>query len=136
MGRVLLPGPDTTPAETFRWLRRVELWLVPVGVLVALSLAASGSGLWWIGLACAAMGLVGAATLGGPIRRAEGIPAPDRTTLPARRRRAIRVTALTYVPIMLAFVVIIGMSDEWGAAAFVAGVMLVGLALVWRNWRR
>jgi hypothetical protein len=83
----LLPPTDDHPASMLRWVRGVELFKIPLGLVMALLLHEQGLGAWWIGLVVAALGLIGFATIGPATRRAEEHGPNDPATRPARLRR-------------------------------------------------
>lgn len=131
------PPRTGRPADTLRWVRRVHFLIVPSGLLVAALLLATGSPVWWIALASTAMSVLGAATMGPVLRRAEQQPPLDPATAPERRRRAMRVTAMMYGVMTIAAGVVIYFVDSLGAAIVVAALMAGGAALgLWllRHW--
>ena len=52
--RRLLPPTEDHPAPMLRWVRGVEIALIPLGVVVALIMRAEGLDAWWLGFAVSA----------------------------------------------------------------------------------
>jgi dipeptide/tripeptide permease len=73
---------------------------------MALLLRAEGLGAWWLGFAISAMGLIGVATIGSAISRAEAHGPNDPATRPERRRRARRLMVATFGPLAVIAVVV------------------------------
>ena len=80
------------PAEMLRWVRRLQLVMIPVGLLLALLLRADDLSAWWLGLVVSGGGVLSLATIGPSIRRAERHGPNDPATRPQRVRRAERAT--------------------------------------------
>jgi hypothetical protein len=108
----LLPPTDDHPASMLRWVRGVELFNIPLGLVMALLLHEQGLGAWWIGLVVAALGLIGFATIGPATRRAEEHGPNDPATRPARLRRARRLTMGIYGGASVVAVVVIALVDS------------------------
>jgi hypothetical protein len=94
---------------TLRWVRRVELAFVPFAAVLALLLLLDGSELWWVGCASAVLGLLAAAPMGPAIKRAEERTAVNPERWKDWRRRAERLTIVTFaalapIAVLLAFV--------------------------------
>jgi len=133
----LLPPTDDHPASMLRWVRRIEVLMIPVGAGLALLLRAEGLGAWWLGFAISAMGLFGVATMGPAIRRAEAHGPNDPATRPQRAQRAERLMLLTFVPLIVAAVVVSLLAGETALAIVFAVLMPVSLILgFWlaRRW--
>ncbi|HEX5618576.1 MAG TPA: hypothetical protein VFX51_09160 [Solirubrobacteraceae bacterium] len=92
----LRPPSEHGPAPTLRWVRRVELAFVPFAAALAVLLLITGSDLWWIGAASAGLGLLAAAPMGPAIRRAEVRAALNPERWKDWRRRAERLTIVTF----------------------------------------
>jgi hypothetical protein len=135
----LRPPREDDPAATLRWVRRIHLWSVPGGLLMAAVLWLAHIGIWWCGLLVTAGSLVSVATMGPALRRAEAHGPNDPATRPERLRRAERITvamagAMTVVIAVVALVI-----EGPGLAITIAGLMLIsvppGLWLA-RRWTR
>jgi hypothetical protein len=114
--RRLLPPTEDHPAPMLRWVRGVEIALIPLGVVVALIMRAEGLDAWWLGFAVSAIGLSGAATIGSAIRKAEQHGPNDPTSRPERMRRAYRLTALSVGVFTVLAVVVALLAGEPGLA--------------------
>ena len=135
--RWLAPPQTGRPADTLRWVRRLHLVIAPLGLLVSAELLAEGASWWWIGIGSTGLALLGAATTGPSIRRAEARGRLDPATAPERRRRARRITASYFAVMAIVsvglFYVLLGL----GAAIFLAVMWLVSGPLgLWlaRRW--
>jgi hypothetical protein len=128
----LLPPTEDHPAETLRWVRRLYLVMIPVGVLVAVLLLAEGLGAWWLGLVVVAMSLIGLATIGTSIRRAEAHGPNDPATRPERARRAERLT----IAIFGVFSLVVVAASFWaeGAGLAIAMAVLLSIGLILGLW--
>lgn len=120
-----------------RWVRRIYLVQVPLGLLVALVLWAADLGAWWLGLVAVAIALSGLATIGRSIRRAEARGPNDPATRPARQRRAERLT-LAVFGAFIAVAVAVSLVTEGVGLAITIGVLLslgliLGIALLRRS---
>jgi hypothetical protein len=125
------------PAETLRWVRRLQIAMLPVGLLITLMLRAEGLNAWWLGLVVSALALLSLATIGPAIRRAEQHGPNDPATRPRRVRRAERVT-LVYFGVFTVAAAAVGYAIEGpGLAIFLAVLMLLSAFLgIWlfRRW--
>jgi hypothetical protein len=133
----LLPPKEDDPAETLRWVRRLQFVMLPGGLLIALLLRAEDLGGWWLGLAVSAMALLSLATIGPSIRRAERHGPNDPATRPQRIRRAERVTLAWFGAFTVAAVAVGYAVDGPGLAIFLGALMIVGAAGgIWafRRW--
>jgi hypothetical protein len=95
------------PAPVLRLVRRVELAFVPFALALAALLVATGSDLWWIGGASAGLGLLAAAPMGPAIRRAEARAGRDPEIWREWRRRADRLTAVTFAALAAVTVAVV-----------------------------
>jgi hypothetical protein len=84
------------PAATLRWVRRVELAFVPFALVLAALLLLTGSALWWVGAVSAGLGLMAAAAMSPAIRRAEERVPRNPEKWRDWRRRAERLTVVTF----------------------------------------
>jgi hypothetical protein len=127
----LLPPTDDNPASMLRYVRGVDVVMIPLGVVVALILRAEDLDAWWLGLGVSALGILGLATIGRSIRRAEAHGPNDPETKPDRMRRAIRLTGLTFgVPTVIALVVALIIGDAVLAITF-AVILTAGALGLW-----
>jgi hypothetical protein len=125
----LLPPTDDHPASMLRWVRRIQVLMIPLGVGLALLLRAEDLGAWWLGLAISAMALISLATIGPAIRRAETHGPNDPATRPARTRRAKRLVVATFGTLVAVAVVISLLAGETVVAIVLAVMMPVCLIL-------
>jgi hypothetical protein len=125
------------PAEMLRWVRRIHIVMIPGGLLLALLLRSEDLGGWWLGLAVSAMAVIGLATIGPSIRRAERHGPNDPATRPQRVRRAERAT-LAFMGVFTVAAAAIGFAAEGvGLAITLVVLMGAGGALgvwVFRRW--
>jgi phosphatidylglycerophosphate synthase len=125
----LLPPTDDHPASMLRWVRRVEMLMIPLGVGLALLLRAGDLGAWWLGLVVSATAIIGLATIGPAIRRAEAHGPNDPGTRAERERRAKRLTIATFSA-LTAIAVVVSLAAGEPLLAIVFAVLLpVSLAL-------
>ncbi|MEA2312547.1 MAG: hypothetical protein QOE28_2515 [Solirubrobacteraceae bacterium] len=132
----LMPPSDDHPATMLRWVRRVELVIAAAGLVFAASFWADGLREWWIMLVAAALGAIGAATMGPAIRRAERHGPNDPSTRTARQRRAERLTLTMFAILTLVSVLVCWLAAGTAAAVTVAIVMALSVALGIRSWCR
>ena len=122
------PRSDADRRETFRWIRRCEIFGGIYAIAIGLALWNAG---WWhwipIGL-----GLYGIAPLGGAtslVRKAERDPGVFVTDPERQRRRANRFLLLV-MPFYVIFGAVIGfLLGGLGAAIFIGLLMAVGGAV-------
>jgi hypothetical protein len=128
----LTPARDD-PAATLRWVRRVELAFVPFAVLVAVLLLTKHSGVWWLPLVSAVLGLVCAAVMAPAIRRAE-----ERGAIDAKRwaGQAERLTVVTFVALSAIAVVLAYAFGGTGLALLLAATFAVSSAAAFAARRR
>ena len=114
----------------------VQLLLAIPGLLVSALMLATGDELWWLPAVGAALVVVGAMQLGPVIRRAdERGPLPE-AELPARRRRAERITVAMLVVMTAIVAVIFSLTLGLGGAIFMVAILLVGGSLgLWAGRR-
>jgi len=133
----LRPPTDDHPASMLRWVRRLQLVMVPAGLVLALLLWAADLPVWWLGLVVAGMALLSLATIGGSIRRAEQHGPNDPATRPARRRRAERMTLILFAAFTAVAVVVALVAEGPGLAIALGLLMAVSAPLgLWlsRRW--
>jgi hypothetical protein len=116
------------PATTLQWVRRVELAFVPFAAVLAALLLAKGSELWWVGAASAALGLLAAAPMGPAIRRAEERAGRDPERWREWRRRADKLTAVTFAALAALAVGLAYAFSGAGLAALLAVMFLAASA--------
>ncbi len=123
---------DDDPAEMLRWVRRLQIVMIPAGLLIALMLRAEDLDAWWLGLVVSGGGVLSLLTIGSSIRRAEQHGPNDPATRPRRVRRAERAT-LAFAAVLTVAAAGIGWAvDGVGAAIALALLMGVGTALgIW-----
>jgi hypothetical protein len=119
----VLPPTNDHPADMLRWVRRLNVAMLGVGVLVALLLWP----MWWFGAGIAVLALLSLATIGSAIERAEAHGPNDPATRPERRRRAERVTYGVFGAFGL-IVAVIGLFVE-GPLFAVVLLVVVGLSI-------
>jgi len=120
------------PAEMLRWVRRLQLVMIPVGLLIALLLRAEDLGAWWLGLVVCGGGVLSVATIGPSIRRAERHGPNDPATRPQRARRAERLT-LIWVGGVIAAAAGVGLAVG-GVEAAIAVALIMGVSAVLGIW--
>jgi hypothetical protein len=125
------------PADMLRWVRKIDVLSIPAGGLLALLLRSEGLGVWWLGFGLTLTGLVGLATIGPSIRKAERRGPLDPATRPQRRRRARRAMVAWWAVFICAVVAISIAAGSIGFGVYMAVIMLVALALsIWWMRRR
>jgi hypothetical protein len=132
----LMPPSDDHPGTMLRWVRRVELVIAAAGLVFAGLFWADGLREWWIMVVAAAVGVIGAATTGPAIRRAERRGPNDPSTRPARRRRAERLTLTTFAILTPIYVLVGWLLAGAAGAVAVAVVMALSVPLGIWTWRR
>jgi hypothetical protein len=128
----LRPPAEDDLAAALRWVRRLQLVMLPSGLLIALLLRADDLGAWWLGLAVSAGALLSLATIGPAIERAERHGPNDPATRSQRVRRAERVT-LTWCGVMTVAAAGIGYAVE-GAGLAIALALLMGVGAALGFW--
>ena len=124
----LRPPSEHDPAGALRWVRRVELAFVPFAAVLATLLLLKGSDVWWVGFASAALGLLAAAPMGPAIRRAEERAAVNPERWSEWRRRAERLTTVTYAALAPIAVILAFLFSGAGLAALLAVMFLAASA--------
>jgi hypothetical protein len=135
----LMPPSTDDPADTLRWVRKIYIAMIPVGALVAALLLADHVGAWWLGLVPAALSILGLATIGRSIQRAEAHGPNDPATRPARVRRAERITLAWFSAFTVVVVAVSLFAEGVGLAVTMAVFMSVSCAAgIWlsRRWTR
>jgi hypothetical protein len=132
----LRPPSEHDPAATLRWVRRVDLAFVPFAVVLAALLLVKGSHLWWVGCASAGLGLIAAAPMGPAIRRAEERAPLNPETWSDWRRRAERLTAVTFAALAAIAVALAYAFSGPGLAALLAVMFLAASAAASAAHRR
>jgi hypothetical protein len=123
----LRPPSEDHPAVMLRWVRKVDIVMIPVGLLLALQLWSEDVGVWWLALAVPGLALLGLATIGPAIRKAEAHGPNDPATRSARRRRAERLTFALF-GLFIAVAVVVALLVEGAGLAIPLGVLL---SLTW-----
>jgi hypothetical protein len=124
----LRPPSEHGPAATLRWVRRVELAFVPFAAVLAVLLLIKGSDLWWVGAASAGLGLLVAAPMGPAIRRAEVRAALNPERWKDWRRRAERLTIVTFAALAPIAVLIAFVLSGVGLAALLGAMFVTASA--------
>jgi hypothetical protein len=124
----LRPPSEHGPAATLRWVRRVELAFVPFAAVLAVLLLIKGSDLWWVGAASAGLGLLVAAPMGPAIRRAEVRAALNPERWKDLRRRAERLTIVTFAALAPIAVLIAFVLSGVGLAALLGAMFVTASA--------
>jgi hypothetical protein len=124
----LRPPSEHGPAATLRWVRRVELAFVPFAAALAVLLLINGSELWWVGCASAVLGLLAAAPMGPAIRRAEKRMAVNPERWKDWRRRAERLTIVTFAALAPIAVAIAFVLSGPGLAALLGAMFVTASA--------
>jgi hypothetical protein len=113
---------------TLRWVRRVELAFVPFAAVLAVLLLIKGSELWWVGCASAVVGLLAAAPMGPAIRRAEERTAVHPERWKDWRRRAERLTIVTFAALAPLAVLLAFLLSGVGLAALLGAMFVTASA--------
>jgi hypothetical protein len=124
----LRPPSEHGPAATLRWVRRVELAFVPFAAVLAVLLLIKGSDLLWVGAASAGLGLLVAAPMGPAIRRAEVRAALNPERWKDWRRRAERLTIVTFAALAPIAVLIAFVLSGVGLAALLGAMFVTASA--------
>jgi hypothetical protein len=106
-----------------RWVRKLHWVMLPFGVVAALLLWVSGSSVWWMSLSVSVLSLLGLATMGPAIRRAEAHGPNDPATRDERRRRAERMT-LALIAVFTVIAVVVGLMVDGPGLAIFLGLMM------------